>query len=191
MDSGPQSSSVGLQVVSEATTQWRPIFQHSTQVVLYNPTSHALTIRPTLVPAVSPERPDAPRRVSRCPYCARPFDGQDDPTAPSPTHAESAHVLSGVSERASNYFELLQIANETASRPATPPILDNTEVTPRPMAGMAEGYFEAFFKEEARLGMGAGGSVFLCEVCTIASSLSRSSDPTLSHSMCWMVTRWV
>jgi hypothetical protein len=29
---------------------------------------------------------------------------------------------------------------------------------------MAEGYFKAFFQEEARLGMGANGSVFLCQV---------------------------
>jgi hypothetical protein len=29
---------------------------------------------------------------------------------------------------------------------------------------MAEGYFKAFFKEEYRLGMGANGSVYLCQV---------------------------
>jgi hypothetical protein len=29
---------------------------------------------------------------------------------------------------------------------------------------MAEGYFKAFFQEETRLGMGANGSVFLCQV---------------------------
>jgi hypothetical protein len=167
MDSRSQSSSIDLQLVSELTTQWTPILQHSTQVVLYNPTSHALTIRPALAPAVAPDRPHAPRRLSRCPYCSRPFDLDEDHASPPPTHAEKAHVLPGVSERAPNYFELLQIANETASRPATPPLLDDAEMTPQPRPGMAEGYFEAFFKEEARLGMGAGGSVFLCEVRTV------------------------
>ena len=34
-----------------------------------------------------------------------------------------------------------------------------------PVESMAEGYFKAFFKEEYRLGMGANGSVFLCQVC--------------------------
>jgi hypothetical protein len=33
---------------------------------------------------------------------------------------------------------------------------------------MAEGYFKAFFQEEYRLGMGANGSVYLCQVCFIA-----------------------
>jgi hypothetical protein len=37
--------------------------------------------------------------------------------------------------------------------------------------GMAEGYFHTFFKEEMRLGMGAGGSVFLCQVCDLFTSL--------------------
>jgi hypothetical protein len=31
--------------------------------------------------------------------------------------------------------------------------------------GMAEGYFKAFFKEECKLGMGANGVVYLCQVC--------------------------
>ena len=36
---------------------------------------------------------------------------------------------------------------------------------------MAEGYFNAFFKEEYRLGMGANGSVFLCQVSSVMLSL--------------------
>jgi hypothetical protein len=31
---------------------------------------------------------------------------------------------------------------------------------------MADGYFKAFFQEEYRLGMGANGTVFLCQVCS-------------------------
>jgi serine/threonine protein kinase len=83
--------------------------------------------------------------------------------------------------RASNYFQLLQVANESASRPPTPPLpstqsppsSQGSSRTPSPLGdrddtvftpeSMAEGYFKAFFQEEARLGMGANGSVFLCQ----------------------------
>jgi hypothetical protein len=70
--------------------------------------------------------------------------------------------------RASNYFQLLAIANET-SRPSTPlPHTDETRSGRRSSAfspeAMADGYFKAFFQEECRLGMGAYGSVFLCQV---------------------------
>lgn len=43
-----------------------------------------------------------------------------------------------------------------------------TPGTPKQRFGessMAQGYFAAFFKEERRLGMGANGSVYLCQVC--------------------------
>jgi hypothetical protein len=54
---------------------------------------------------------------------------------------------------------------------------------------MAEGYFETFFREEKRLGMGASGSVYLCQV-------SVHADPvccllTLVHSMSLMGTHLV
>lgn len=72
--------------------------------------------------------------------------------------------------RAPNYFQLLEIANETASRPGSPPLEVEDETDDGPQANtlkpesMAEGYFKAFFREEARLGMGANGSVYLCQV---------------------------
>ena len=39
---------------------------------------------------------------------------------------------------------------------------------------MAEDYFKAFFQEEAQLGMGANGSVFLCQVRPITLYLSST-----------------
>ena len=43
---------------------------------------------------------------------------------------------------------------------------------------MAEGYFNAFFKEEQKLGMGANGSVYLCQV---NAALATLDWPTLKH----------
>ncbi|KAF8954903.1 hypothetical protein BDZ97DRAFT_2064311 [Flammula alnicola] len=106
--------------------------------------------------------------------------------------------------RASDYFRLLAIANETFSaasgsrrpslspggylvgegddtgsrrrsrsrsrrrsrdRPRTPdPARENRSTRGAfPAEKMAEGYFKAFFQEEYKLGMGANGSVFLCQ----------------------------
>ena len=66
--------------------------------------------------------------------------------------------------RATDYFRLLEVANEASSRPASP--LPGTHDSERSFQAekMAEGYFKAFFKEEYKLGMGANGSVFLCQV---------------------------
>ena len=93
--------------------------------------------------------------------------------------------------RASDYFRLLAIANERSSgisstphgayRVGTHPNDEpsgcegtthrrNTTTTPDdasnafPADKMAEGYFKTFFQEEYKLGMGANGSVFLCQV---------------------------
>lgn len=69
--------------------------------------------------------------------------------------------------RASDYFQLLAIANET-SRPSTPHTIADASQGEQRSAfaaeAMAEGYFKAFFQEEYKLGMGANGSVFLCQV---------------------------
>jgi hypothetical protein len=49
---------------------------------------------------------------------------------------------------------------------------DSIPGTPRRRFGedsMAQGYFTAFFKEEKRLGMGANGTVYLCQVSHRAS----------------------
>lgn len=173
--------------------EWQPILHSSNQVVLYNPTSHALIIHPSSQSASRSVTVDqsAPHL---CPYCSRPLP-------PAPTDRDSVHEqdssfthlnrFEDVSEaHASNYFQLLQLANESASRPPSPPIhsqpssgadtrasspLSDHEDTVFTPESMAEGYFKAFFQEEARLGMGANGSVFLCQVrpATIHSSASQ------------------
>lgn len=89
--------------------------------------------------------------------------------------------------RAQNYFQLLEVVGGMGSMPGTPVRLEGRsrrgswlesgdgagiqeEEDGNAPSGvfssgvMAEGYFEAFFKEEYRLGMGANGSVFLCQV---------------------------
>lgn len=89
--------------------------------------------------------------------------------------------------RASDYFRLLAIANERSSgisRSSTPHgayrvgtsssfVHTNDEPSTSmpddannafPVDKMAEGYFKTFFQEEFKLGMGANGSVFLCQV---------------------------
>jgi hypothetical protein len=155
------------------TTHWTPILQHSTQVVLWNPESHALAVRPALSAPVGlnqSERPRVLRSPSRCPYCDRPFDGHDMTQSEDTDTNDSASTV----DRAHNYFQLLEIANETASRPTTPPLQDRLSPEPQSTSGIAEGYFKTFFKEEARLGMGAGGSVYLCQVsCGIPQSPLR------------------
>lgn len=159
-----------------------PILHVSNQVVLYNPTSHALTIHPSKTTLSQPRR-TAPRNV--CPYCSRPFPSDSEPDLDD-EYADfeldsDLDRFEDVSPnaRAADYFQLLQVANESASRPITPPIIRGSGILGggegsgensgsndgafRPDA-MADGYFKAFFQEEAKLGMGANGSVYLCQV---------------------------
>ncbi|KAK0183982.1 kinase-like domain-containing protein [Armillaria mellea] len=120
---------------------WQAIFHASNQVVLYNPTSHALAIRQS-------------RPGSGCPYCKRPLPpSQDDDDDPDPE----------LHSRASNYFHLLSIANDTWSRPSTPPPPIEDGAGAFSAEALANGYFKAFFTEESKLGMGANGSVYLCQ----------------------------
>ena len=140
---------------------WRTILQAQNQVVLYNPTSHALSIRPSIVH--QDHLPD----TSLCPYCNRPLPtdngGEDD-----------------TQDRVANYFQLLEVSNEAFSRPSTPPVIEPIspvgESSTFAAETMAQGYFRTFFEEECRLGMGANGSVFLCQVC-----LQRSFRPAPSQ----------
>ena len=115
--------------------------------------------------------------------------------------------------RASNYFRLLEIANDVSSQGSTsrrssvspslresmPDDNRNSDSHARsrrrdhgdgerrqeeyrsekgafPAERMAEGYFGTFFQEECKLGMGASGSVFLCQV-----SLYLLSDHVFNH----------
>lgn len=178
-ESEPPSPSSALVALAPLDPEWQPILHVSNQVVLYNPTSHALSVR---IRSRSPS-PSLTRRhvVGRCPYCNRflPTDLHGEHEVDDDTDGEFLHDGHGIPRsRATNYFQLLEIANETASRPATPST--STSRASRNIGGsasnasagsgafradnMAEGYFKAFFKEEGKLGMGANGSVFLCQV---------------------------
>lgn len=159
-------------------TSWRPILHASNQVVLYNPTSHALTIHRSSHSTTTLKQSVPPL----CPYCSQPLPERDGSVNAHEqdtifTNLNRFEDVSG--PRASNYFQLLEVANDSASRPPSPPLHSSQSVPPSqadtrppsPARGnvftpdtMAEGYFKAFFQEEARLGMGANGSVFLCQV---------------------------
>ncbi|KAF7349348.1 Other/IKS protein kinase [Mycena sanguinolenta] len=152
-ESEPSSPHGALVALVPSEHEWQPIFHVSNQVVLYNPTSHALSIR---------HSSNTPPRVQRqCPYCHQslPSDFRSDPELENDDPVDSE-----ASFRASNYFHLLEIANETTSRPSTPPPSGSrSRGSAFPAEAMAEGYFKAFFQEECRLGMGANGSVYLCQ----------------------------
>lgn len=164
-------------------TSWQPILHASNQVVLYNPTSHALTIHH------SSQSTTVNQSVPRlCPYCSQTLPpGHPEHEGGVHPHEQDSpfanlNRFEDVSARVSNYFQLLQVANDSTSRPPSPPLPPTPSVPPseassRPSSpagidsdnvftpeSMAEGYFKAFFQEEARLGMGANGSVFLCQV---------------------------
>ncbi|KZV81977.1 kinase-like protein [Exidia glandulosa HHB12029] len=130
---------------------WTPILTASHQVVLYNAHSHALAIRSSTPHALPPASP----AHMQCPYC-----GQDMPQQRQ------------TDDRAPDYFKLLAVANETASRPSTPPAHDEGARSPSG-SGMAQGYFDAFFRVEQRLGMGASGAVFLVQHVIDGNELGR------------------
>ncbi|KAL7284149.1 hypothetical protein ACG7TL_001430 [Trametes sanguinea] len=160
----PPSPTGALVALGPVDPEWQPILHVQNQVVLYNPTSHALSIQ-------THSRPST-RLLTRgglCPYCHRALSGGDD----RERHGEEGSIDSDVediernSDRAPNYFQLLEMANES-SRPSSPTSAHASEAPSEgPSAfradNMAEGYFKAFFQEVCRLGMGANGSVYLCQ----------------------------
>jgi hypothetical protein len=137
-----------------------PSRQTSNQLILYHPPSHALSVRPhpqtphrpphLLLDSTSPYTTDSQTPIetiprssdpSTCPYCFQPL----------PTRHNAG------------YFQILETAHE-GSRPPSPDgrgrsrgttLFDEDEGVP------ARGYYERYFREECRLGMGAEGSVFL------------------------------
>ena len=152
-----------LITLAPVDANWQPILHGSNQVVLYNPTSHALAIRHASYLAHHHKR--------ACPYCSQSLPPNF--IDPNPGLDEDATSLESDPElhtRAANYFHLLAIANESTSRPPSPSrIPDGESSGSRERRGfaaeaMAEGYFKTFFKEEVRLGMGANGTVYLCQV---------------------------
>ncbi|ESK86246.1 kinase-like protein [Moniliophthora roreri MCA 2997] len=160
------ASSTSIAALVPIDPDWRPIFHNSesNQVVLYNPTSHALSIRKSATFARKPRPP--------CPYCKQTLPLGFEPDSLYDGHDESLDAEPVVYSRASNYFRLLAVANESTSRPTTrggSPLEETMEGeqnghdNPFPPGAMAEGYFKAFFQEEYKLGMGANGSVYLCQ----------------------------
>lgn len=143
---------------SSPASDWQAIMHGmNNQVVLYNPTNKALTITGAASRNESTSQlawddeydtVDDTGHNDLCPYCHRPMT-QDD-TSP-------------VYPRVPNYFHLLA-ESTTTSRAQTPPSQESTS-NGRPFGtdAMAEGYFDTFFREEKKLGMGANGSVFLCQ----------------------------
>ncbi|KAF5383058.1 hypothetical protein D9615_004945 [Tricholomella constricta] len=151
--SAPPSPSRAVVALSQAEPEWQPVFHVSNQVVLYNPTSHALSIRQ------SNNFPERPR--SACPYCKQKLPHDFEPESEVDDDIDALDSDPAYHSRASDYFQLLAIANETSSRPSTPPPLTQEQRSTFPAEKMAEGYFKAFFQEEYKLGMGANGSHML------------------------------
>lgn len=155
-------------LVAVPAEEWRPILQAPNQVVLYNPTSHALSIR------TAPHDHPAPDSV--CPYCNRPL----------PLDSEEPDL-----DHVANYFQLLEVSNDTHSRPPSPP--GNSAFAAE---SMAQGYFKTFFQEECRLGMGANGIVFLCQVRPVLAvfteqSISYSPPACAGWQPAWLAISFV
>ena len=159
----PPSPTGALVALGPVVPEWQPILQVSNQVVLYNPTSHALSIQ-------THSRPNS-RSLARggfCPYCHRSLSGRDERHTDDESLDSDVEDIERSPDRAPNYFQLLEVANES-SRPASPananaPSGSSDGPSAFRADNMAEGYFKAFFQEVCRLGMGANGSVYLCQV---------------------------
>ena len=163
----------------------------SNQLVLYHASSHAVTVQPhtpdgqpaqkDLTPRVPRTRPrplllpyrshtptqtPPPVEIPRttCPYCNQ--------TLPSsPTAGNTATESSEVPLMSNGYFQILERAYE-GSRPPSPRLREKSQTPFSPLSESeerkdededlpAKGYYERYFREEKRLGMGAEGSVYL------------------------------
>ncbi|KAF6756309.1 other/IKS protein kinase [Ephemerocybe angulata] len=173
--SSPSRTAVTLASTSDA--EWQPILHASNQVVLYNPRSHALTISTST--NYDPQSSVVAKRVHKlCPYCKQTLppslerellDDELEHNDDDPFEAISSDPA--YHSRATNYFQILAVSNDVTSRPGSPSsVLYESEESPSverpssfPAENMAEGYFNRFFQEEYKLGMGANGSVFLCQ----------------------------
>lgn len=162
---------------------WQPILQSSNQVVLYNPKSHALSI--------SHSSSRLPIHGNACPFCKRILPEGFEPGASEPDDFDEADPT--YHTRKPDYFQLLSIANESSSGP--PPLTAHEENgrsgthegTSRafPPNTMAEGYFKRFFQEEYKLGMGANGSVYLCQVSLCRFSVGHVMGRRWLTSWLW------
>ena len=155
--------------IGSSASEWRPILQHDNQIVLYHPRSHALSIRPSVDLA-----------AQRCPYCRQELPEGFEPLVQEHHDLEADEherfvsadgAEDGQTARAPNYFELLSIANAestssvgSALSDGDPEDEDEPGARVFPKEAMAEGYFKTFFQEEEKLGIGANGSVYVCQV---------------------------
>ncbi|TFY69824.1 hypothetical protein EVJ58_g180 [Rhodofomes roseus] len=173
-ESQPPSPVNALVALASFDPEWRPILHLSNQVVLYNPTSHALSIH-------KHPRDTSSGLVQRHAVHPEQHGDESDMDSELDLDVDDDIAHSRPRSRAANYFQLLQIANETASRPGTGRTARTIPSGSANGSGsgafnpenMAEGYFKAFFKEECRLGMGANGSVFLCQHMLDGNSLGH------------------
>ncbi|KAF8639011.1 hypothetical protein AX17_001790, partial [Amanita inopinata Kibby_2008] len=184
-------------LITSEPENWRPILQASNQVVLYNPTSHALS--------VDHSTRFSRRRCHSCPYCKqalpREFNsGLGDEDEDAVSDVDDLDSDPAQFARASNYFQLLELSNETSSRPSSPPPPESSSSRGNgrsafPAEAMADGYFKAFFQEEYKLGMGANGSVFLCQHVLDGNPLGHFAVKKIavgeSHSYLLMILREV
>lgn len=143
---------------------WQPILHSSNQVVLYNPKSHALSI------SRFSSSHDLTVRNNACPYCRRTLPEGFEHFA---EHSDFDEVDPMNHTRKPDYFHLLATANENASVPPSLTAHEDNGLAELQSEGhsrafppntLAEGYFKRFFQEEYKLGMGANGSVYLCQV---------------------------
>ncbi|KIK21438.1 hypothetical protein PISMIDRAFT_681439 [Pisolithus microcarpus 441] len=65
------------------------------------------------------------------------------------------------------------MSSETTRTSSPPPLESGTSQSAFPTEAMTEGYFRKFFQEEYRLGMGAYGSVYLCQHVLDGNPLGR------------------
>lgn len=134
-----------------ASSDWQAVLHGNHQVVLYNPTNKALTVTGAQDADFGQleweeYEPEDVGVEDICPYCHRPMPSAHE--SPMPAYP-----------RAPNYFHLLA-ESTSSSRP--PPEHESSSRMFAPET-LAEGYFDTFFREERKLGMGANGSVFLCQ----------------------------
>lgn len=149
--------------------------------------------RPLLLPyrpSIPTATPNSLQRV--CPTCSQPL------TRGLPTGLENtAKVDTPVGARGRGYFQILEEAHEGSRPPSpTPSRRDRSRTrtpTPYTAAGPgtdededededtmderdlpAKGYYERYFREERRLGMGAEGSVYLATHIIGGSVLGES-----------------
>jgi hypothetical protein len=155
------------------------IRQTSRQLILYHPSSHALSVQPhSSGSTAGPSRPPQPLLLPYhqegpvnqlefeqvCPTCSQ-FLPSARPASPLRTPKGEL--------RTRGYFQILEDAHEMSRPPSpsmsrrrfertpTPGLVDDSEDLLDEMHLPAKGYYQEYFREEKKLGMGAEGSVFL------------------------------